>query len=311
MALIPGQFVRGVIDAFALIICLLLVVAQLGLIDYYYIKYLKDSMWWSWLAADTFVVFTLTWLTVLSMRNNQKRMHNERSLDAKIKYACLGWFTYSAVLVAKIVVFFRLYYKSKFVDEFFDEHLLRLGLSASVLIFVFYLEANHYTPLVSNRQLYIVYLATAITVDLIDTILFLDLLGEAEIYQWNLPMWLSISILSLACLNLIMPTFALLRLRFRKLPRKFLLSDKIWSLIYVLIVNGPYLGIRIYLYLLLKLPSLNKNYGVSIFVAKNIAFIYLAVREVWLRIQYWRHKTISTINHGEEGQIKQYESNEK
>lgn len=67
------------------------------------------------------------------------------------------------------------------MDEFFDEHLLRLGLSASVLIFVFYLEANHYTPLVSNRQLYIVYLATAITVDLIDTILFLDLLGEAEV----------------------------------------------------------------------------------------------------------------------------------
>uniref|UniRef100_A0A0N5A814 Transmembrane protein n=1 Tax=Syphacia muris TaxID=451379 RepID=A0A0N5A814_9BILA len=289
-----GQFVRGIIDAFAFIICILLVVTQLGLIDYYYIKYLKDSMWWSWLAADTFVIFTLIWLTVLSMRNNQKRMHDEKLLDAKMKYAWLGWFTYSAVLVAKIVVFYRLYYdtllEKNFVDQFFDEHLLRLGLSISVLIFIFYLEASHYIPLVSNRQAYIIYLATAITIDLLDTVTFLDLLGEAKINAWELPIWMPITILALGCFNFIMPTFALFRLKFRKLPRKFIFSEKIWSLLYVLIVNGPYLGIRIYLCILLKLPSLNKNYKISIFLIKNIAFIYLAIKDLWLRIQYWRHK---------------------
>lgn len=64
-------------------------------------------------------------------------------------------------------------------DKLFDDHLLKLSLSLSVLVFLFLLEAHHYTPLKSDRQLYITYLVTAICFDLLDTITFLDLIWQA------------------------------------------------------------------------------------------------------------------------------------
>ena len=71
-------------------------------------------------------------------------------------------------------------------DKLFDDFLFKLGLSLSVLIFLFLLEAHHYTPLMSSRQLYITYLTTAICLDLIDNIYFLDLLWQAVVSRDDL-----------------------------------------------------------------------------------------------------------------------------
>jgi len=175
-------------------------------------------------------------------------------------------------------------------DKLFDDHLFRLGLSLSILIFLFLLESHHYTPVLSPRQLYITYLVTAICLDLVDTIYFLDLLWQAMKDNWNLQLWLDITILALACVNFILPTFALMKLRFGRFPKYFLVSDKVWALLYVLLVNGPYLGIRIYLYVLLEFEKRGKHYDASIFMIKNVAMIYLAIRELWTRLHYWRQK---------------------
>uniref|UniRef100_A0A183DEG5 Ion_trans domain-containing protein n=1 Tax=Gongylonema pulchrum TaxID=637853 RepID=A0A183DEG5_9BILA len=148
-------------------------------------------------------------------------------------------------LTGKVAVCFRLFYTqlppkiSDLHDKFFDDHLFRLGLSLSIPVFIFLLESHHYTTLCSDRQLYLIYLMTAVTFDLIDTICFLDLLWQSFKDNWNLPLWLDLTILSLVAVNLVMPAFALLRLRFgRRLPRFALFSEKIWSLIYVLTVNS-------------------------------------------------------------------------
>ncbi|WKY04221.1 hypothetical protein Q1695_005305 [Nippostrongylus brasiliensis] len=305
MAVIPGRCVRGCLDIFSFILCLLLVIIQLGLIDYYYLTVLSDRIWYSWIGADALVIVVLLWLLVLAIKYNQTQMEEVCSVDGKVKFAWIGWLVYSLVLVGKVATCFRLFYSElppsplDNNDKLFDDHLFKLGLSLSVLIFLFLLEAHHYTPLMSNRQLYITYLTTATCLDLVDNIYFLDLLWQSFKDGWNLPLWLDVTILTVACVNFVMPTFALLKLRFGRYPRLLYISDKIWSLLYVLIVNGPFLGLRIYLYVLLEVQQKGRHYDASLFAVKNVAVMYLALRELWTRLQYWRMKRRATGSRGE------------
>ncbi|KJH49015.1 hypothetical protein DICVIV_04853 [Dictyocaulus viviparus] len=305
MAVVPGQCVRGCLDVSSFIICLVLVILQLGLLDYYYVTVLSDKVWYSWIGADALVIVVLLWMLVLAVKYNQTQMEEVCSVDGKVKFAWIGWLVYSLVLIGKLSTCFRLFYTElppgplDNNDKLFDDHLFKLGLSLSVLIFLFMLEAHHYTPLMSARQLYITYLNTSICLDLVDNIYFLDLLWQSFKDGWDLAFWLDITILTLACINFVMPTFALAKLRFGRYPRLLYVSDKIWSLIYVLIVNGPFLGIRIYLYMLLEIQRNGKYYDLSLFAVKNIAMIYLAVRDVWTRLQYWRMKRANGLRGGE------------
>uniref|UniRef100_A0A915PUE9 Uncharacterized protein n=1 Tax=Setaria digitata TaxID=48799 RepID=A0A915PUE9_9BILA len=306
MSVTPNRYLRGCIDIFLFILCLALVILQFGLLDFYYLTVLKDNIWYTWIGADSLVIVILIWLLVIVVRNNQQHMEDTCSADAKVKYTWIGWFLYSTVLAGKVAVCFRLFYtqlppvKTDPQDKILDDHLFRLGLSLSAPIFIFLLESHHYTTVNSNRQLYLIYLMTVITFDLIDTICFLDLLWQSFKNSWDLPFWLDVTILLLACINLILPVFTLIRLRFgRRLPRFALVSEKIWSLIYVLLVNGPYLGIRIYLYVLLEMSTHGKHYDASILMMKNITMIYLAIRDVWTRLQYWRHKKNISGSRGE------------
>ncbi|CAJ0932998.1 unnamed protein product, partial [Mesorhabditis belari] len=305
MAVIPGRCVRGFLDISSFLICLVLIVIQLGLLDYYYLTNLEDKVWYGWFAADVLVLSVMIWLLVLAIKHNQEQMEEMGSIDSKVKYAWIGWFVYSCVLVAKIAVCFRLFHHQlpptgiDNHDKLFDDHLFKLGLSLSVLIFLFLLESHHYTPLMSQRQLYITYLTTAVCLDLTDTIYFLDLLWQSYKDAWELHLCLEISILVLAGVNFVLPTFALFKLRFSRFPRTLMISEKIWALLYVLIVNGPFLGMRIYLYVLLEVQDHGKRYDASLFAVKNVAMIYLAIREVWTRLQYWRQKRRAVGSRGE------------
>lgn len=300
MAVLPGRCVRGCLDISSFLLCLVLVIIQMGLIDYYYLTVLSDKIWYSWIGGDALLIVVFLWLLVLAVRDNQTQMEEVCSVDGKVKYAWAGWLVYSLVLVGKVATCFRLFYQElppvslDNNDKLFDDQLFKLGLSLSVLIFLFLLEAHHYTPLMSTRQMYISYLTTAICLDLIDNIYFIDLLWQSFKDGWNLKLWLDITILAVASVNFIMPTFALLRLRFSRFPRMMLVSDKIWALIYVLIVNGPFLGLRIYLYILVEVDQNGKRYDPSLFAVKNVAMIYLAIREIWTRLQYWRMKRRAT-----------------
>lgn len=201
-------------------------------------------------------------------------------------------------------------------DKLFDDFLFKAGLSLSVLIFLFIFESHHYTPLVSVRQVYISYLVAAICLDLIDNIYFLDLLWQASVSRttnylvsnsftffqkdkWNLELWLELTILIVACINFFMPTFALAKLRYAKVPRFLLVSEKLWAFLYVLIVNGPFLGLRIYLYIVLEVQQHGKKFDPSLFAVKNIAMIYIALRELWTRLQYWRMKRRAALSRNE------------
>ncbi|KAK0399320.1 hypothetical protein QR680_002991 [Steinernema hermaphroditum] len=296
MPAVPGPCLRGFLDISSFLLCLFFIIVQHGLFDYYYVTNLTDKIWYAWLAGDSILLIALIWLTVIGVRHSQRHMRQTSSVDGKLKYAWIAWILYSLLLVGKIATCFRLFHEEippiplDNNNKLFDDHLFRLGLSLSVLVFLLLLEAHHYTPNYSNRQTYISYLATAVAFDLIDAICFLDLLWKSFKDNWQLPLWLDITILAVACSNFVLPAFTLLRLRFHKLPHHFLVSEKIWSLLYVLLVNGPFLGLRIYLYIILEVEQRDRHYDASLFVVKNVAMIYLAVREVWTRLHYWRQK---------------------
>ncbi|CAB3406131.1 unnamed protein product [Caenorhabditis bovis] len=296
MAVLPGRCVRGFLDSISLIFSLALVVLQFGLLDWYYIHVTGENIWAAWIGPDSLVVVLLLVFGILAIKYNTVQMEEVCSVDSRVKYACFAWGAYAAVLISKIAACFRLFYEQippgplDNNDKLFDDFLFKAALSLSVLIFLFIFEAHHYTPLVSVRQIYVSYLVTAICLDLIDNIYFLDLLWQASKDNWNLEYWLELTILIVACFNFFMPTFALWKLRYAKIPRFLLLSEKFWSFVYVLVVNGPFLGLRIYLYIVLEVQQKGKRYDPSLFAVKNIAMIYIALRELWTRLQYWRMK---------------------
>lgn len=65
---------------------------------------------------------------------------------------------------------------------------LQLTLSLTAVIFLLMVESHHYTQLASPRQLYLTYLATAVTLDILDSILFLDLLWDTRVGSLLLPL---------------------------------------------------------------------------------------------------------------------------
>ncbi len=76
---IAGRQVRACLDVFAFLVCLTLVVVQLGLLDYYYLTILTERIWYAWIAADVLVVIILFWLLILTIRNNQVQMEEVSS----------------------------------------------------------------------------------------------------------------------------------------------------------------------------------------------------------------------------------------
>lgn len=305
MAVLPGRLVRGFLDSFSLIISFALVVLQFGLIDWYYLNVTGENIWAVWIGPDCVVLVVLGILGVLAIRHNTVQMEECCSIDSRVKYACFAWGVYALVLIFKVGACFRLFYEDipptplDNNDKLFDDFLFKAGLSLSVLIFLFIFESHHYTPLVSVRQVYISYLVAAICLDLIDNIYFLDLLWQASKDKWNLELWLEWTILVVACINFFMPTFALAKLRYAKVPRFLLVSEKLWAFLYVLLVNGPFLGLRIYLYIVLEVQQHGKKYDPSLFGVKNIAMIYIALRELWTRLQYWRMKRRAALSRNE------------
>ncbi len=219
--------------------------------------------------------------------------------DANIRFAFFAWFAYSCVLAGKVAVTFRLY-ESKIdtnSENLFGQHTYKLTLGLAAVIFLLLVESHHYTVLNSPRQLYLTYLATNVTLDLLDSVYFLELLWNKEalkIIKENFA--LEITILVFACLNFILPTFALMKLRFRKYPTWCPLPYPVlYGFFYVLLVNVPYLVIRSFLWYNIK------EHDVSIFLIKNAIMIYLGLREVWTRVQLRRMR--KALDSGSQGEL--------
>lgn len=278
-------------------LCLITIIGQLGLLDYYFVDYLNDKLWLLWIIADVAVLAVMVWLLVIAIKYNRRCMKERCTDDANVKFAFVAWFVYSIVLSAKIAVILRTFADQIKGEKLFGPTAFKIILALSAIIFLFLVLSHHYTQLNSPRQMYLSYLASSVTLDVIDSVLFLQLLIDPDQGKETVDnnFALQISILVLACFNFILPTFALFKLRYsRGLPRWVPLPyEKLYTLFYFLTVNVPYLVIRAYVW------KKDRN-DVSIFIVKNVIMVILAFREVWVSFLAWKQSRAAQRADGQE-----------
>lgn len=76
MAIVPGKPTRACLDIFDFILCMLLTALQLGLLDYYFLRYRSDDQWWwwAWIGADALVLIIMLAILIMALRYNQQAM---------------------------------------------------------------------------------------------------------------------------------------------------------------------------------------------------------------------------------------------
>lgn len=275
-------------DLASFFVCLMLSVVQQSLLDYYFVHYTHEKHWLWLVVADAAVVAVMIWLVIFALKHNRRSMNECCTEDADLPYAYLVWAIYSIVLSVKIALIYRLFAEQIAANrETFGIRTLQLILSLSAIVFLFLVLSHHYTTHNSPRQTYLNYLSSTVSFDVIDSVSFLQLLtNDATKQSLNEETYaLKHVILFFACFNFVLPTFALLKLRYSKrFPIWMPLPDeKMYGLLYYLSVNAPYLAIRCYIWG-------TSDTEVSAFIIKNIIMVLLGVRELWLAILYWKQK---------------------
>uniref|UniRef100_A0A0K0EC85 G-protein coupled receptors family 1 profile domain-containing protein n=1 Tax=Strongyloides stercoralis TaxID=6248 RepID=A0A0K0EC85_STRER len=301
MNVVPGRCCRCMVDLTALIICVLLISIQSFILSHFFVKNFRNSIFYSVSIPDIILIITIIFATIAQIQKNQKYMRENYTRDGLLQNTWILWLTYSILLSLKIFTTFIYFYQNLIpqplenYEKIFDDHLFKITIGLSIFIFVTLVEANHYTSLTSKRQISIDNIFSNRCLDILDTISIFDLLFENEKNIWKLSLFLQYFIVILVCINLILPSFSLLPMKYAKISEKFFCSTKIWGYFYIFLVNGPYITIRIYLLYLLKYKRIGEKYDISIFILKNILSIYVGTRNLWNGLQYWREKRIYSV----------------
>lgn len=197
--------------------------------------------------------------------------------DANLRFAFIVWFFYSMVLCGKLALSFYTFVPILNTQDLWGINVYRLILTISCIIFLLLVLSHHYTKLSSPRQQYLSYLASSVTLDILDSIQFLNFLFDPKLKD-RINTTMEILVLVFACINFVLPTFALMRLRYRKIPRWLPIHfNEFYTLLYFLIVNLPYLVLRVLIWQ-------NIDSDVSTFIVKNVLMILLGLRELWIAV---------------------------
>ncbi|VDP33690.1 unnamed protein product [Soboliphyme baturini] len=255
--------------------CVVVTGVQLGVLDYYFVFYLKNDLWLLWIILDAVVVSVLC------------------EDESNIRYAFVAWLVYSVILSAKICVIILLVEPVISKHELLGPNSLKFVLSLSALIYLLLVLSHHFNRIDGPRQIYLSYLASSITLDIMDSVLFLQLLiDKHRNLAINRNFSLQMFILALACFNFILPMFSLFKLRYRiGLPRWVPLPyEKVYSLFYFLTVNLPYLIIRARVY-----SSAEVSNDAYFFIIKNVVMVIVGIRELWVSF-ILRKSTVHSVD---------------
>ncbi|KFD48752.1 hypothetical protein M513_10382 [Trichuris suis] len=259
-------------ELIAFVLCFLCTGCQLGALDYFILHSLKDNLWLLLIILDVGVLACFLWLLGIAVRYQTTCSRAPCYDDSNIRYAFLGWLAYSLVLSAKICIIFKMVIQHLKATELMGPGALELTLSSSALIFLLLVLSHHFSNPKSPRQMYLSYLASTVTLDVIDSIVFLKLLIDPIRRQLmaDHPA-LQTGILFLACFNFVLPTFCLFKLRYNfGLPKWLPLPyEQFYSLMYFITVNLPFLLIRIFV---VSDPD-SPITGGSVFMVKNVVML--------------------------------------
>lgn len=268
------------------------------LLDSYILANNTSSLTYFWLLPDFLMVFPFVAAMVSGYRRGQAGKRGpstsppqlEPQLVPPVHVQLLGpcaepvlvWLAYSALLMAKVVVIFRSEIPNKIgMEDFLSPQLLKVTLSATALVFGLLVEGQSTWGTVSqeeeDREAYIRGLVHGTALETLDSVAFLTLLVQSE-SQLVLPLTLERLILALACINLLLPALALVRLSQADYGRGKLaghLLPLLYKLAHLWLTNVSFMVVRVYLWAGLSA-------SVSPFLVKNIYHIFAVMREVWL-----------------------------
>ena len=184
----------------------------------------------------------------------------------------MAWFVYSVLTVVKVAVIFKLNIINKLDhNSYLTTEVMKLALASTAFIFFLFIEGHYSAERNSKQALYIASLIKGTTIEILDSISFLSLLMVAETHMLYSFQFEDI-IIAFACINLLLPNICLYKLSQNDYGRKATGAaiSFAYKMAHLLLVNIPYMIIRIYLWSTLRMP-------ISVFLIKNILYIGLAI----------------------------------
>lgn len=281
------------------ICCFLLVLIQGGILDYYLVSH-KNLYWYGWIGADVaigFVLFVAFMISYRHLRYIRKSSTNNRPIQAgSLPLAYFAWFIYSLALAGRVGIIFNDFAWELKEENVFGPNTLKITISLAAIVFLLLLMSHHDAELNSERRHYIEEMTATVVFDILDSVDALDIMFEKEDID-DLPNGMGMCIITISCLNLILPVLPLCTLS-RTHFGHHIQQDSIillHKLSLVFVVNLPLLVFRLVLW-----HALSKE--ISIFPVKNVIVIFLVFQDLYERNRQKlraRDETDSTASHHE------------
>ena len=260
------------------ILCTFLVLLQGVVLDYYLVYY-KNNYWCSWIVADVALLFTFFMAFVISYRHlilaKESAERNTPIQTGPLPLGYFAWFVYSCLLAARVAIIFKDIAFQLKEEDFFGPNTLKICISSAAFVFLFLLLSHHNAETDSLRKIFINELTGTVVFDVLDSVDVLDVLFNHKAIE-DFPVHLDTAIISIACINLVLPTIPLMTLSkthfgHKKAPREILFLHK---MLLVFLVNLPLLIIRLLLW-----HVLSKE--ISVFPIKNLIVIFLVFYDMF------------------------------
>lgn len=264
--------------------CILLIIFQGATLDYYMINHYNNWPWYLFIICDVLALAVFITAFVLAHIYRKKIKHGVTDLPAIISgsklgllpFAYIAWFIYAVFLVPRVAIIFKHIAAGLDEDDFFGPNTLKTAVASTGVIFLLLLLSQHAAN--KNIQLaqkhYIAQLTAVIPFDLMDSVEFMEILfvNESRIV---LPFIFEDFIIAFPCINLLLPGMVFMVLSHSGYGLKQLskATHIVYTLCHILLVDLPYLCIRMYLWHTL-------NLDISVFLIKNIMMIFLELSDI-------------------------------
>eukprot|EP00794_Sanderia_malayensis_P006143 gene6143-6849_t len=271
----------SILELPAKVSCIALLIFQGMILDFYLVK-VHNIKWVAFVIADVIVICIWIFSFAVAIRFFKKKKDEidagKRPEDCPdgLPFAFAAWIAYAVLLIPRVAAIFERESASKLKEkDFFGPNTLKAGVACTPLIFVLLVYGHHDSKPHTIRKYYIQSLVGSVAFDIFDSLDLLEFLFMDR-EEHKFPIVLSNAILAFACINIFLPTLALIELKFNNFSGQVSpLSFKVlYSAAFVCLVNVPNLIIRSVLWH-------KYNTDVSVLLMKNVMCIVIGIAEIF------------------------------
>ena len=262
---------------FSAVLCLLLVVNQAAILDYYLVIRMGNYYAFFVIGDLLSIAFFLT-AFIKSFLYLKKLREGEQvsEVGGELPWGYAAWLVYSLVLAIKVGIIFENFAHVLDERDFFGPNTLKMTIASTCLIFMLLVTVHNDATPKSKRALFLATLTHGVAFNILDSITILDILFEQESHIM-LTFKIHKAINFFGCVNLILPFIPLIVLSRTRYGTVEMTTPVhvVHLLASLLALNLPLFIIRLWLW-----HALHKD--ISIFLIKNIYGIAMVLKEVWV-----------------------------